>query len=282
MSKIIRKPKLFIKIGNTKEFEISDKVSGAHFLTLKVGAPQSLTNYRTQVGIDGSQQLGDFTFGPLPISADFYLEATDHYDYRLACGGLYDAIFSRGLIRIRDDLEPGKCALVYAKPFEQTKLNYAESTFTVEFEAPSGFRQSVVRSDDDPVNLRDDVQWGQSFPLDGEPPKYRFKSNAFSVYNPSSVAIEPLEKLHDLNVLLKVAGQPVLRNITNGSKVTITKQLNSSQTLLLQGPKAFVDSVPIGSKCTGDVWLSKGINEFEVTGCTLINSIIFSFPFLYH
>ncbi|WP_338230944.1 phage tail domain-containing protein [Lactiplantibacillus paraxiangfangensis] len=278
---MIRKPKLFIQIGDDTEFEISERVRGAHFLTLKVGAPQSLTNYRTQIGVDGSQQLGDFTYGPLPISADFYLEATDHYDYRLACGDLYDVLFNRKLIRIRDDLEPGKCAYVYAKPFEQTKLNYAESTFTVEFEAPSGFRQSVINSDQ-LAGFSESLQFGQGLQLLDDPPSYQFNKDYFLVYNYGSIPIEPLKKQHTLNILMNLTGTPVLRNTMNDSKVTFSQKVVTNDTVLLKGPKAFINGKPVGSKVTGNLWLSTGMNTIEVTGCTSIDSIIFSFPFLYH
>lgn len=273
------KPKLFAKVDN-HSFEF-DEMDGLHFLELRVTSPQTKANLQSNDFQDGSRQLGPVLYGARTVAADFYFEAIDLDDFELATQEIWRRLYSRNLIELRWSRMPGIKMLVIAKPFETTRLNWGDMKFTVEFDLPAGYRQSLVKSDQLQFIYDEELsQIGMNLP-NGEDLQYRFKQTRFKVYNPSDIVIDPYWQRHDLDLIIKGQGTPTITNLTNNYGVTLKQALTANDTLVWHGVHPLLD----GKSCErasnhGHLQLEKGWNDFSVTGLANID-ITFSFPFLY-
>lgn len=273
------KSKLFAKVDN-HSFEF-DEMDGLHFLELRVTSPQTKTNLQSNDFQDGSCQLGPVLYGARTVAADFYFEATDLDDFELATQEIWRRLYSRNLIELRWSRMPGIKMLVIAKPFETTRLNWGDMKFTVEFDLPAGYRQSLVKSDQLQFIYDEELsQIGMNLP-NGEDLQYRFKQTRFKVYNPSDVAIDPYWQRHDLDLIIKGQGTPTITNLTNNYGVALNQALSANDTLIWHGVRPLLN----GKSCErasnhGHLQLEKGWNDISVTGLANID-ITFSFPFLY-
>lgn len=273
------KPRLFAKVdGHDFDF---DEMSGLHFLELRTTAPQTRTNLQTNDFQDGSRQQGPILFGSRTVAADFYFEATDLYDFELASQEIWRRLYSRNLIELRWSRMPGIKMLVIAKPFETTRLNWGDMKFTVEFDMPSGYRQSLVKSDQLQFIYDEELsQIGMNLP-NGEDLHYRFKQTRFKVYNPSDLVIDPYYQRHDLDIIIRGQGTPTITNLTNNYGITLNRALTANDTLIWNGVRPLLN----GTTCErasnhGHLQIEKGWNDISVTGLSNID-ITFSFPFLY-
>ncbi|MCS6142243.1 phage tail family protein [Latilactobacillus curvatus] len=279
MSMDFSKPKLFAKVdGQSFEF---DEMDGLHFLDLRVDAPQTRTNLQSNDYQDGSRQQGPILFGARTVAADFYFEANDLHDFELATQEIWRRLYSRNLIELRWSRMPGIKMAVIAKPFEQTRLNWGDMKFTVEFDMPSGYRQSLVKSDQLQFIYDEELsQIGMNLP-NGEDLHYRFKQTRFKVYNPSDVVIDPYWQKHDLDIIIKGQGTPTMTNLTNNYGIVLNRALTANDTLIWHGVHPLLN----GASCEratnhGHLQLEKGWNDISITGLSNID-VTFSFPFLY-
>lgn len=273
------KPKLFAKVdGQSFEF---DEMDGLHFLDLRVDAPQTRTNLQSNDYQDGSRQQGPILFGARTVAADFYFEANDLHDFELATQEIWRRLYSRNLIELRWSRMPGIKMAVIAKPFEQTRLNWGDMKFTVEFDMPSGYRQSLVKSDQLQFIYDEELsQIGMNLP-NGEDLHYRFKQTRFKVYNPSDVVIDPYWQKDDLDIIIKGQGTPTMTNLTNNYGIVLNRALTANDTLIWHGVHPLLN----GASCEratnhGHLQLEKGWNDISITGLSNID-VTFSFPFLY-
>lgn len=273
------KPKLFAKVdGQSFEF---DEMDGLHFLGLRVDAPQTRTNLQSNDYQDGSRQQGPILFGTRTVAADFYFEANDLHDFELATQEIWRRLYSRNLIELRWSRMPGIKMAVIAKPFEQTRLNWGDMKFTVEFDMPAGYRQSLVKSDQLQFIYDEELsQIGMNLP-NGEDLHYRFKQTRFKVYNPSDVVIDPYWQKHDLDIIIKGQGTPTITNLTNNYGIILNRALTVNDTLIWHGVRPLLN----GASCEratnhGHLQLEKGWNDISITGLSNID-VTFSFPFLY-
>ncbi len=273
------KPKLFAKVdGQSFEF---DEMDGLHFLDLRVDAPQTRTNLQSNDYQDGSRQQGPILFGARTVAPDFYFEANDLHDFELATQEIWRRLYSRNLIELRWSRMPGIKMAVIAKPFEQTRLNWGDMKFTVEFDMPSGYRQSLVKSDQLQFIYDEELsQIGMNLP-NGEDLHYRFKQTHFKVYNPSDVVIDPYWQKHDLDIIIKGQGTPTMTNLTNNYGIVLNRALTANDTLIWHGVHPLLN----GASCEratnhGHLQLEKGWNDISITGLSNID-VTFSFLFLY-
>ncbi|UTB76491.1 hypothetical protein A4W74_07210 [Latilactobacillus curvatus] len=273
------KPKLFAKVdGQSFEF---DEMDGLHFLDLRVDAPQTRTNLQSNDYQDGSRQQGPILFGARTVAANFYFEANDLHDFELATQEIWRRLYSRNLIELRWSRMPGIKMAVIAKPFEQTRLNWGDMKFTVEFDMPSGYRQSLVKSDQLQFIYDEELsQIGMNLP-NGEDLHYRFKQTRFKVYNPSDVVIDPYWQKHDLDIIIKGQGTPTMTNLTNNYGIVLNRALTANDTLIWHGVHPLLN----GASCEratnhGHLQLEKGWNDISITGLSNID-VTFSFLFLY-
>lgn len=271
---------LLIKPNNSNEFAIQD-YRGLHFLDLTVGSPQTQTSLISNQGVDGQRQQGPILYGSRTAKANFYLEVTDEVAYETRCHELYNKFFHREMVRVRQTNDIGRCFYGIAKPFDITHISYLDKTFSVEFDIPSAYLYSVVRSSDFPVNIdKNPYLLSNNLNLPFDDLKYTQANGTFKIFNPSDVDIQPYEQNHELNILFKGNGAPTLTNTDTGDSFSFNDSLIETDKLILKGVHPFLN----GAACEintnhGSVNLVKGWNNFSLTGLT--GTVTFDFPFIY-
>lgn len=153
-----------------------------------------------------------------------------------------------------------------------------DSTFSIQFEIPSGYKYSRVRSDAIDV---DHTSFGMNFELT-DTPVYKHTANKFKIYNPSDIAIDPYYQRHDLVLLIKFAGNSYqITNQTNGTSYKFNKAISGSDQLILNGLATTLNGTPTSQNSDfGYIKLEKGWNDIMVSGATS-HTTTFSFPFIY-
>lgn len=275
----MQKPKLYMKIGDEAEFDIADKVKGLKYL----GDDSTLasTNQLLQIpGIDGAVNQYK-TYSNYQVPAKFFLRFENWQDYKLAKHQINRLFSSRKLIRIRTDVEPAMVRFVMPNPPEiaPTEAGAHYTSFTENFDNPSGYRYSLYRSDSLP-NIANGWQFGMNLPK--TLPSYHFTSKSFKVYNASDIAIEPYKQKHDLRILFKFSGsQMKITNKTNGSSYTYKNSSNGNDQIILDGIRTTLNGNPASANTDyGTVTLETGWNDIDVSGADNVD-ITFSFPFIY-
>lgn len=268
--------KLYLKIGNQDEFDICEKVQGLHFLS-DDSTPVTTNQFLEISGADGSQ-FQYATFGKYQVVANFFLEFKSWEDYKLAKHQINRIFSTKKLIRMRTNVESAIVRYVYPNFPEIKPISDGanSSTFSVNFDNPSGYRYSIDRSDE-----LSKVQYGM-YLLDNIYPEYRFTDKSFRVYNPSDIAIDPYLGKHDLKIISKFSGNSLkITNTTNGTSWSYNKSSNGSETILLDGIVTTINGNPATVNTDyGHIVLNTGWNDIVVSG-TNSNDITFSFPFIY-
>lgn len=272
--------KLYVKKDGESEFEIHDRVDGIYAMGITKVAPQLTPNVHQIVGTDGEIDYGAY-YGPSTVTVKVYLDGHDVYDYKMLVSELYKALYSRKPIRIHDEVEPYICYNVFVQPMTLTTINFTQGTATITFTNPSGFRQSIETCD---KLLGTSYQFGMNQTnndlIHGDI-KYQFNSDNFWIYNDSDVTIDPYVNRHQLKITLNCDGKPTIKNLTTNTSISVTQNISSSQTFMLNGVDSFLDSSDYGVNTDmGYITIAPGWNNFEVDGASNIN-INFSFPFLY-
>ncbi|GAX05366.1 phage protein [Secundilactobacillus pentosiphilus] len=273
---------LLVKHEGMPEFAMSN-IPGLVYLGLSRPSPTPATNYQTFPTHDGEVQYGDVALGPLTMNAKFYLESETDNEFKIKQQELFDQLFDRRLIQVRESLRPGIVADCVMQTFDfDTIGDYNDDrNLTIPLEIPSGFRYSYYRSDDPLLWSKENYQFGMNLPFDKALHRYEFTNPQFNVYNPSSIPIQPFEQMHDLVITIKAIGSPMIRNNTTGTEFAYTKTMKADDTLVLDGVDAKLNGEFCGQNTDlGVISLARGVNQFHVSGCTL-TSIKFSFPFLY-
>lgn len=241
--------------------------------------PAFTNNYQEEVTKDGSRFTGA-TFGKLIFTANFLLRSTDYYDQKLLRHEIYQLFGDRELCRFRTDIDFEK--VMYGRPTSFDIKFIADgnddSTFSIQFEIPSGYKYSIVRSD--AIDM-DHTSFGMNFKLT-DTPVYEQTAMKFKIYNPSDVAIDPYFQRHDLILRIKFSGNSYqITNNTNGTSYKYNKAIGGSDTLSLSGLVTLLNgnSASLNSDF-GYLKLEKGWNDITVSGATS-HTTTFSFPFIY-
>lgn len=274
-------PKLLMKIGNGKEFDVAAQVPGLRYLG--DDATQAVTNQLTQVGaVDGAIYQYK-TFNNYQIPANFYLQFHNWQDYKLAKHEIIKLFATRETVRIRTDVESSIVRFVEPTiptiaPSEATS-HY--SLFTETFDNPSGYRYSIFRSDADWQLFNTSDQLGMNIP-DGEKLNYHFNTTHFKVYNASDIAVDPYQQHHDLQIAFTFSGDSFkMTNKTNQTEYAYTKASNGSEKILLNGITTTLNGKPASANTDfGHIVLDKDWNDIEITGADNVD-VTFSFPFIY-
>ena len=271
---------LLIKPNSEDEFAIQD-YGGLHFLDLKISSPQTQTTLVSNSGIDGQQQQGPILYGSRTATANFFLETLDEIDFETKCHELYNKFFHRQLMRIRQTNDIARCFYGIAKPFDITHISYLDKTFSIEFDIPSAYLYSVVRSGDFPVDIKKNPYvLSNNLNLPFEDLNYTQHEGSFKIFNPSDLDIQPYEQNHELNIIFKGSGNPMLTNKDTGDSFSYLKSVNSSDELILKGVHPFLNGEPCEVDTNhGSINLKKGWNSFSLTGFT--GTAAFDFPFIY-
>lgn len=277
----MQKPKLLMKIGDGEEFNIADRVPGLEYLG--DDATQATTNQLTQIGsLDGSVYQYK-TYNNYQIPANFCLQFGSWQDYKLAKHEIVKLFATRKLIRIRTDVESAIVRFVLPTiPTIAPAETYAHyAMFTENFDNPSGYRYSIIRSDGDWSQFKGEAQFGMNIPV-GQPLNYHFTSSKFKVYNASDITVDPYNQKHDLKIAVKFNGNNLkLTNKTNGSEWAYNKGSNGSESIVLDGIYTTLNGKAASSNTDyGHIVLDPKWNDIEATGANSLD-VTFSFPFIY-
>ncbi|MGV0167599.1 phage tail domain-containing protein [Furfurilactobacillus sp. WILCCON 0119] len=269
---------LFIQKRGQPEIDLAASVSSIDVLKIDYGSPQLTPQYLTLPGSDG-EQIQTVNFNPSTVTAHLNLEEGSAEGFSVAMDDVYRLLMSRELIRIRDGVEPFKCAYVIPKPFDVSQADgMYDTAFDVQFDNPYGFRFSLKNSDD--IFSQDElIGLGMHLPLREVP--FNFLSNNFNVYNPSDVAIDPYINRHQVKITVKGSGAFTLTNTTNNTSIQCKHVLTNTDTFVLDGVRSYLNGNSIGSETDfGHLQLEQGNNQIAITGLNNPN-VTFSFPFIY-
>lgn len=208
------------------------------------------------------------------------MSSRDYYDQKLLRHEIYQIFGDRQIVRFRTDADLQK--VMYGRPtsFEIKFIadGYDDSLFSIQFEIPSGYKYSMNRSDQVTI---DDISFGMNFKLD-EKASYTQTANAFRIYNPSDVAVDPYYQRHDLILIFQFDGAAYqITNTTNGTSYKYNNESNGSETIVLNGLATLRNGQPASQNTDfGFIRLEKGWNDIVVYG-PATHTTTFSFPFIY-
>ncbi|WP_368887362.1 phage tail domain-containing protein [Limosilactobacillus fermentum] len=260
------------------EFDLTARLPNVIYLGGD-STPVFNNRYQDDVTRDGSHFTGT-TFGKLIFTANFLLRSRDYYDQKLLRHEIYKLFGDRELCRFRTDTDLQK--VMYGRPttFEIKFIADGDddSLFSIQFEIPTGYKYSLVRSDEIDVDY---ISFGMNFKLN-EKPIYQQTANNFKIYNPSDIAIDPYYQRHDLMLLIKFSGNSYqITNNTNGTNYQYNVAIQSSDNLVLNGLSTTLNGNPASQNTNfGYIKLEKGWNDITVSGATS-HATTFSFPFIY-
>lgn len=273
--------KLFVKQGVAPEADVSEMVRGLHFLGMDSN-PNPINTYQENTALDGQLPILT-TYDKSVVTANFWLEFGSYEDYKLAKHDIHRIFSQRVLLRLRTDVQPALVQYVKPVPFEinPTEAGSHNSEFSIAFENPSGYKYSLVNSDQLPIGSATDLkEMGMNLPP--EETNYTFNTSSFKVYNPSDIEIDPYFKRHELKITSHFSGSSIkLTNTTNGSTWSYNVAANKSDSIILNGINTTKNGNPDSANTNnGNITLSTGWNSITVSGTTDFD-VTFSFPFIY-
>lgn len=277
------KPTMYL-LPPGSDVEVNCKDITSHFTFLGDDSDPLLTNtYGTDDGLDGSayafQQRAQNV-----VNAKFVLKYTDWYDYQMKKHTLAKFFAQKGLYRIRTDAEPAIVKYVYAGNFTVAPTEDGSNTalITIPFDNPSGLKYSLGYSDD--VMGYDSGLWqmGMNLP-NGVDLTYHYTDNHnFQIYNASDITIDPLQKYHQLQIIIKSThGGVDFINKTTGDELVYGDYLTQSDELVFDGLNCYLNG-ELANNATNfsRMTLAPGYNNIVIRGTTPID-INFHFKFLY-
>lgn len=273
-------PKLYLKLKNQDEVDVSKAIRGLFFLG-DDEAPAFLATYQSNVGQDG-QLLQTLGYDKNTINAKFFLQFGKYYDYKLAKHEVYKLFGQRETMRIRTDAEPAIVKYVVPATFDLAPLTEGEqdTAFTIPFDNPSGYKYSLVRSDE--IKTVDNgLQFGMGLPADTDV-SYTHAEKLFRIFNASDITIDPYYQLHDLILKINFEGDKLtITNKTTNTSWSYLKAAKMTDNIVLDGIKTTLNGEPASINTDyGNLTLASGWNDIVVTDATTSN-ITFSFPFIY-
>lgn len=268
--------------GSDTEVNCKDITSGLEFLG-DDSDPLLTNTYGTDDGLDGAT----YAFQQRPqniVNAKFLLHFADGYDFKMKKHTLAKFFAQKGLYRIRTDAEPAIVKYVYAGNFTITPFSDGsnDAVFTIPFDNPSGLKYSLGYSDD--VMDYDSGLWqmGMNLP-NGVDLTYHYTDNHnFQIYNASDITIDPLQKYHQLQIIIKSThGGVDFINKTTGDELVYGDYLTNADELVFDGMNCYLNG-NLANNATNfsRMTLAPGYNNIVIRGTTPID-INFHFKFLY-
>lgn len=277
------KAQMFILAPNS-EVEVNTADITSHFTFLGEDSDPIITNsYGTDDGLDGIAYVTQ-THSQNVVNAKFMLRFNDYYDYQMKKHSLARFFGQKGLYRIRTDSEPAKVKYVYAGNFTVAPTEDGSNTalITIPFDNPSGLKYSLGYSDD--VMDYDSGLWqmGMNLP-NGVDLTYHYTDNHnFQIYNASDITVDPLQKYHQLKIIIKSThGGVDFINKTTGDELVYGDYLTNADELVFDGLNCYLNG-NLANNATNfsRMTLVPGYNNIVIRGTTPID-IDFHFKFLY-
>lgn len=262
-------------------------------------------------GMSGTIDYGA-DFGQRNIRIPIFFKSKDSGDYPVLRDELFNMVVTKEPFYIRemrvkdnrivnscDDVQSLNSNLVGGKRY----LVRISDSFDIEQTFDYGFGELVFESVGTPfaesVGTSQDIHkkgiinypelWGYGMGLIDDPNSliYTFNSNSFKIYNPGNVEVNPFDS--DFKIVIKntiykpenVDKKAVLRNITNGSKITFTESLDRIKNITIDKLKITRSTRPY-LRYTEKTYISlePGWNEFRFNNLTSAE-ISFDFRFYY-
>lgn len=261
----------------TSYFDIED-MFGVHCYDWDIAQTNPIENWQKINTRDG-QHLTSSSFDSRDITSTWEVIGNSEAEFRMLYAALHDFFMNRNGFWIVFGNEPSFKYRVKTKVFAPTYVNERQATIVITFNNYTGMRESVGTSLEIFDKEKNFFSYGMGIP--NKDISYESKEKKFSIYNPSSVTIDPLEQHHILKIHIRGSGSPTLINKTTGESFTYNRVLIPTDELILDGVDPYINGNPDGINSNhGTITLAKGNNEFEISG--LSNSdISFEFYFIY-
>lgn len=273
-------PKLYLKVGNQDEIEVTEAIPELEFLG-DSDSPAILNTYQTNVGIDG-QILQATNYDKTTINANFLFNFRDWYDFKLIKHKIHQLFQQRQTMRIRTDAEPAIVKYLRPGTFEVKPISDGshDATFTIPFDNPSGYKYSLLRSDS--LYTFDEEGWQLGMNLPSEDLNYTHSESSFKIFNASDIMVDPYYQSHDLMLKINFEGNNLtVTNKATNTSWSYTKSAKKTDSIVLSGIITTLNGDPASVNTDyGNLTLATGWNDISVTGATDF-TITFSFPFIY-
>lgn len=233
----------------------------------------------TKSNVRDGQYRTSGSFDSRDITTSWMIDGLNKSEFLMLLKEFQNFFMIRGGFWIAFGDEPTYKYRVLAKPFAPTFWNEKQGVFTVTFNNYTGMRESVGTSLELFDKEKNFFSYGMGIP--NKDISYESKEKKFSIYNPSSVAIDPLVQHHVLKIHIRGSGSPTLTNKTTGESFSYNRVLTPTDELILDGVNPIINGKNDGINSDhGTITLVKGNNDFEISG--LSNSdISFEFYFIY-
>jgi hypothetical protein len=276
---LVKFGKLYVQRDGEEEFDLTEYLPTVKFLNLQNSAPAITGSWLSIEGSDG-QRLQSTSFAASTVTISLFMRTKNMAEYRIVKNELQRIFYARTLIRLRSSYDPGRVFWVQATPSDITPIEgSSQSLVDLSFTNPSGFSQSLVRSDELPEKLSK-LGFGMNIPTN-KVLNYHWNQSSLNVFNPSDVGIDPYIQHHDLKIRVKGTGNNfVINNKTNNTSIKVEQALSGSDVFLLDGVLPYLNNNADVATDYGHIELAKGDNDIEITGLNNID-VTFSFPFLY-
>ncbi|RXI22519.1 phage tail family protein [Pediococcus pentosaceus] len=273
-------PKLYLKVGNQDEIEVTEAIPELEFLG-DSDSPAILNTYQPNVGIDG-QILQATNYDKTTINANFLFNFRDWYDFKLIKHKIHQLFQQRQTMRIRTDAEPAIVKYLRPGTFEVKPISDGshDATFTIPFDNPSGYKYSLLRSDS--LYTFNEEGWQLGMNLPSEDLNYTHSESSFKIFNASDIMIDPYYQSHDLMLKINFEGKNLtVTNKTTNTSWSYTNPAKKTDNIVLDGIITTLNGEPASVNTDyGNLTLATGWNDISVTGATDF-TVTFSFPFIY-
>lgn len=242
-------------------------------------SPSPRTEKRTMPGMDGHLDLGT-NYEGRELVAEIYILSEDYYEYALLRNDVFRIFDSREHFYLIHKSEPRKRWKVkYSSPFSIPHLAPTAGEFTIQFESPSAYSESIG-SLLDPFTFDVELwQFGMNIPMVDF--SYTHNTRQFSIWNLGDKVINPRHDM--LQVFYKGASSNLaINNTTTGDIWQYNGSSKLRDTITLDGVFSRKNGVSIfGNTNRKLISLAPGENKFILTGATGDFEISFDFRFLY-
>lgn len=263
---------------NWKSYYDDEDLFGAHLFDWDPAITNPVDNWQ-KINTKDGQNLTSSSFDSRDISTTWEVKGGNRAEFSMILAELQNFFMTRKGFWIVFGNEPTFKYMVKLKPMAPTYFNEKQGTFVLTFNNYTGMRESVGTSLEIFDKEKNFFSYGMGIP--NKDISYESKEKEFSIYNPSSVDIDPLGQNHYLKIHIKGSGVPTLTNKTTGETFTYNRGLSANDELVINGVDPYLNGQPDGINSNhGTISLVKGDNEFEISGLTN-SDIAFEFYFIY-
>lgn len=247
-------------------------------LTFNVDSLSPVHETEVMEVMDGHVDI-DTTFEGRTLSANFFIEAKDYYDYNQVRNQVFRLFNGKSYFYILDQKEPKKRWKVKtASKFTIDKNSLIAGSFSVEFISPSPYAESIGTTLDPFTFESEKWQVGQGLITDNL--QYVHNKSSFKIFNAGDVSIDPRQ----MPLQIKYQGASsnlAIRNETTGDVWIYNGSTGVNDSIIIEGIRSIKNGQSIfGLTNRKLITLKSGWNDFTVIGAS--GSFLISFDFRFH